>query len=273
MKYQMKKFLSPSGILYRIKLQLLRLLVWLHIGQPKALKENPIKLMGLTFPNRCGIACGIDKHGDYLDALALTGAGYIAIGPITPRATKTKRQYFLAYQYPRGPQHHSFISKGLSYLRNKLNKSHFRGILALVLSKQPETSFDNAIDDFRVCMQEVYPYANFLVFDLTWLSQINLSKAAMHTWLSDLLLQLKVEQGIQITEYHRYVPLMIKILPDLPPEQLTLMAELITQIQLEGIVLADSHERSFETHLTHQTILQLRRLLPPHATIIAESGL
>ncbi len=281
MLHDLSRRALPLGFTYRFKLWLLRLMMKLHLRKAQILEGNPVSVMGLTFPNRCGVACGIDKHGDYIDALAVTGAAYLAIGPITPKATIGK----IKPRLQRG-RHKQLIlrkyqpaSKGMQYLRKQLNKSYFRGILALTLSKQPETPAIDVIHDFQLGMQEVYPYANFLVFDFTWMDWQLMPEDTLRLWLADLLLQLKVEQGVQITSYHRYVPLMVKIRPDLPDPLLNLVARLVKDIQLEGVVLADhvvvgpqDLAGAPTIEATRRAISLLRQQLPQTAAIIAEGG-
>lgn len=195
-------------------------------GQPFACQ--PRNVMGLDFSNPVGLAAGLDKDGEHIDALAALGFGFVEIGTVTPRPQPGNPQPRLF----RLPQANAIINRlgfnnhGVDKLVANVKRSDYRGILGINIGKNFDTPVDRAADDYLFCLREVYAHASYVVVNISSPNTPNLRQLQNAAELDHLLAALKAEQGKLADQHGRYTPLAVKIAPDLEPPQIEAIAAL-----------------------------------------------
>ncbi len=204
--------------------------------------RNPVKAMGLTFPNPIGLAAGLDKNGDHIDALAALGFGFIEIGTITPRPQdgNPKPRLFRVPEHQGIINRMGFNNKGVDVLLDNVRHSRFKGILGINIGKNAATPIENAKDDYLTCLDRVYECASYVTVNISSPNTKNLRQLQQADELSDLLGALKNRQSRLADQYGRYVPLAVKIAPDLDAEQTDDIARLLTQHRLDAVIATNT---------------------------------
>lgn len=212
-----------------------------HIQPPNA----PQQIMGITFPNPVGLAAGLDKDGRYIDALATLGFGFIEIGTVTPRPQTGNPQPRL-FRLPKAQaliNRMGFNNQGIEACIANIQGSQFftrGGVLGINIGKNADTPIDQAITDYIYCLEKAYPYASYITINISSPNTSNLRELQYKSAFSALLSTLKAHQQ-QLTDKHqRYVPLVIKIAPDLESEQIKHIAEGITTHSIDGIIATNT---------------------------------
>lgn len=202
--------------------------------------------MGLTFPNPVGLAAGLDKDGAYIDGLAALGFGSIEVGTVTPRPQpgNPKPRIF------RLPQAHAIINRmgfnngGVDAFVVNVQSSRFyqnkEGILGLNIGKNADTPIERAADDYLHCLQKVYPYADYVTVNISSPNTKNLRQLQGATELDALLSQLKQAQQRLADQHKRYVPIALKIAPDIDAEQIKTIADALLRHQIDGVIATNT---------------------------------
>lgn len=213
------------------------------ISKPSA---DPRTVMGITFPNPVGLAAGLDKDGSYIDGLAALGFGSIEIGTVTPRAQpgNPKPRLF------RLPTAHAIINRmgfnnqGVDAFIANVQASRFyqesRGVLGLNIGKNADTPIERAADDYLHCLKKVYPYANYVTVNISSPNTKNLRQLQGISELDVLLSQLKHTQQHLADQHKRYVPLALKIAPDINTEQIKHIAHALLRHKLDGVIATNT---------------------------------
>lgn len=211
------------------------------------LKPSPVicearHIMGMTFPNPVGLAAGLDKNGEYLDALSALGFGFIEIGTVTPRAqpgNPTPRLF-------RIPQAKAIINRlgfnnhGVDRLVENVKTSHYNGILGINIGKNFDTPIENAADDYRLCLHKVYAYASYIAINISSPNTQNLRQLQAADTLDKLLSTLKQEQHALSQKYGSYKPLVVKIAPDLDALEIESIAALLLKHGIDGVIATNT---------------------------------
>lgn len=232
-------------------------LSWLNrLGLLKKPHSNapPIRVMGIDFPNPIGLAAGLDKNGDYIDALAALGFGFIEIGTITPRAQSgnPKPRLFRLSEAQAIINRMGFNNKGVDYLVNQVKKAQFRGVLGINIGKNFDTPLEKAHLDYLFCLDRVYPYAGYIVINISSPNTPQLRQLHYGETLDKLLACLKNRHTELAAQHHKYVPLVIKIAPDLTQEEITYLAQLCLAKGIDGIIATNTTtSREAVSGLTH----------------------
>jgi dihydroorotate dehydrogenase len=198
--------------------------------------------MGLQFPNPVGLAAGLDKNGDYIDALASLGFGFIEIGTITPRPQPGNPEPRLF----RVPQAQGIINRmgfnndGVDALIQNVQRAKFKGILGINIGKNFDTPLENAADDYLICLRKVYAYASYITVNISSPNTKNLRQLQEKSALENLLATLKQEQKKLADMHGKYTPVALKIAPDLEPEQISEIAELLLKHQVDGVIATNT---------------------------------
>ncbi|OWY39565.1 dihydroorotate dehydrogenase (quinone) [Xenophilus sp. AP218F] len=204
--------------------------------------RHPVQAMGLTFPNAVGLAAGLDKNGAHIDALAPMGFGFIEIGTITPRPQdgNPKPRMF------RLPEHEGIINRmgfnnlGVDVLLENVRNCKFKGILGINIGKNAVTPIENAVDDYLICLDKVYPCASYVAVNISSPNTKNLRQLQQGDELEKLLAALKARQQALADQHGRYVPLAVKIAPDLDDEQVAAIAQLLTRHGIDGVIATNT---------------------------------
>jgi dihydroorotate dehydrogenase len=214
-----------------------------HLPKPA---PDPRTVMGITFPNPVGLAAGLDKDGAYIDGLAALGFGSIEIGTVTPRAQagNPKPRMF------RLPRAHGIINRmgfnngGVDAFVANVRNSQFymdkQGVLGLNIGKNADTPIERAADDYLECLRKVYPYASYVTVNISSPNTKNLRQLQGASELDALLAQLKGEQSRLADQHGRYVPVVLKIAPDIDADQVRNIADALQRHGIDGVIATNT---------------------------------
>jgi dihydroorotate dehydrogenase len=204
--------------------------------------DVPRTVMGLTFPNPVGLAAGLDKNGSCIDALAALGFGFIEIGTVTPLPQPGNPRPRL-FRLPRAGaiiNRMGFNNEGVDRLISNVQRSGYRGILGINIGKNAFTPIARASDDYLVCLRKVYAYASYVAINISSPNTANLRQLQDSDELSTLLSLLKAEQEKLAQQLGKYVPLTVKIAPDLGTEQIKQIAALLIEHRIDGVIATNT---------------------------------
>ena len=204
--------------------------------------NNTTTLMGLTLPNPVGLAAGLDKNGEYIDALAMLGFGFIEVGTVTPlpQAGNPKPRLFRLPKQQAIINRMGFNNYGIDTLINNIANSRYRGILGINIGKNAATPIEKAVDDYLICLEKAYPHASYVTVNISSPNTRDLRSLQSAGELDRLLNHLKNRQAQLATQQSRYVPIAIKIAPDLDEEQIEAIAEVALNTQIDGIIATNT---------------------------------
>ncbi|MCB1961260.1 MAG: quinone-dependent dihydroorotate dehydrogenase [Rhodocyclaceae bacterium] len=206
------------------------------------LTGTPTTVMGIDFPNRVGLAAGLDKNGEAIDGLARLGFGFIEIGTITPRpqAGNPRPRLF------RLPDVHGIINRmgfnnaGVDALLDNVRAAKFKGVLGINIGKNADTPMERAVDDYLACFEKVYPHASYVTVNISSPNTKNLRALQGASELDALLAPLKDAQQRLADAHGRYVPLALKIAPDLDDAQITNIADALRRHRIDGVIATNT---------------------------------
>lgn len=225
----------------------------LFAKQPAA---TPRTVMRLDFPNPVGLAAGLDKNGAYIDALAGLGFGFIEVGTVTPRpqSGNPKPRLFRLPQANAIINRMGFNNDGVDRLIENVQRADYRGILGINIGKNADTPIENAADDYLICLRKVYVHASYVTVNISSPNTKNLRQLQDEDALNNLLAQLKAEQQKLADKHGKYVPIALKIAPDLEGEQIAQIAHLLMQHRMDGVIATNTTlSRAGVENLPHGT--------------------
>jgi dihydroorotate dehydrogenase len=211
----------------------------------KPVKSCPVEVMGLKFPNPVGLAAGLDKNGDHIDALARLGFGFIEIGTITPRPQDGNPRPRL-FRIPEAQgiiNRMGFNNAGVDKLLENVRAAEFPkkgGILGINIGKNATTPMENAADDYLICLEKVYNDASYITVNISSPNTKNLRELQKDEALDDLLARLKASQQKLADKHGKYVPLALKIAPDLDDTQITAIADALRRHRFDGVIATNT---------------------------------
>ena len=202
----------------------------------------PTTLMGLSLPNPIGLAAGLDKNGQYIDALAALGFGFIEIGTVTPKAQagNPKPRLFRVPEHQAVINRMGFNNQGIDAMIQNIEKSRFNGILGINIGKNATTPIENAADDYLICLEKAYTHAGYITVNISSPNTQNLRTLQGGDELNALLSALKNKQAHLAAAHGRYVPLAVKIAPDLNEQQVADIAHAAIQTEIDGIIATNT---------------------------------
>jgi dihydroorotate dehydrogenase len=204
--------------------------------------EDPRKVMGLTFPNPVGLAAGLDKNGECINGLSALGFGFIEIGTVTPlpQPGNPKPRLFRLPQASAIINRMGFNNDGVDNLIENVIHAKYRGILGINIGKNASTPIEQASEDYLVCMRKVYAFASYITINISSPNTKNLRQLQDENALNDLLALLKAEQQ-RLSDIHgKYVPIVLKIAPDMESEQVIQIARLLMQHRIDGVIATNT---------------------------------
>ncbi|WP_226569553.1 quinone-dependent dihydroorotate dehydrogenase [Mangrovibacter yixingensis] len=208
----------------------------------QSVPAKPVTCMGLTFKNPLGLAAGLDKNGECIDALGAMGFGAIEIGTVTPRAQpgNDKPRLFRLVTAEGLINRMGFNNLGVDNLVENVKKAHFDGVLGINIGKNKDTPVENGKDDYLICMDKIYPYAGYIAVNISSPNTPGLRSLQYGEALDDLLSAIKKKQQ-QLTDiHHKYVPVAVKIAPDLSEEELIQVADSLMRHNIDGVIATNT---------------------------------
>jgi dihydroorotate dehydrogenase len=197
---------------------------------------------GIAFPNPVGLAAGLDKNGDCIDALARLGFGFIEIGTVTPRPQPGNPRPRL-FRLPAARaiiNRLGFNSEGVDRLVENVKRARYRGVLGINIGKNADTPNERAADDYLACLRKVYPLATYVTVNISSPNTKNLRDLQQDEALDALLGTLKAEQGRLADIHGKRVPLAVKIAPDLDDAQIAVIAGLLRRHRVEAAIATNT---------------------------------
>lgn len=205
-------------------------------------RTKPVSLMGLALPNPVGLAAGLDKNGVAIDAFAALGFGFIEIGTVTPRPQTGNPQPRLF----RAPEHRAIVNRmgfnngGIDTLVANVKRAKYTGILGINIGKNADTPIERAAEDYLACMEKAYPYASYITINISSPNTKNLRSLQGGEELDKLLGSLKEKQAQLAQDIGRYVPLAVKIAPDLEETEIAAIAEALRRHEIDGAIATNT---------------------------------
>ena len=205
----------------------------------------PKKVMGITFPNSVGLAAGLDKNGDYIEGLSSVGFGFIEIGTITPRGQEgnPKPRLFRLPEAQAIINRMGFNNKGVDHLIEQVKsvrKNNNEIIIGINIGKNFDTPVENAADDYKLCLQKVYIYADYITINISSPNTPGLRTLQFGDELKQLLEVLKSEQKVLTQQWKKYVPLAVKIAPDMQDSDIKLISELLLEKEIDAVIATNT---------------------------------
>ncbi|ENW96619.1 quinone-dependent dihydroorotate dehydrogenase [Acinetobacter sp. NIPH 298] len=203
---------------------------------------KPVTCMGIEFPNPVGLAAGLDKNGAHIDALAALGFGFIEIGTITPRPQEGNPQPRL-FRIPQAKaiiNRMGFNNDGVDQLLENVKAANFKGVLGINIGKNADTPVEDAVSDYLICLEKVYNYASYITVNISSPNTKNLRSLQSGDALTELLKTLKDRQLELSQQYNHYVPLVLKVAPDLTPEDIDFIAAQLLKFKIDGLIVTNT---------------------------------
>ena len=230
-------FLLPAELSHDLGLKGLRLLHacgLLRLLAPR-IEAAPCQLLGLEFANPVGLAAGLDKNADCLDALGALGFGFVEVGTVTPKpqpGNPKPRLFRLAREHAI-INRMGFNNKGLAYMLARLQQRRYPGVVGVNIGKNLTTPVDRAVDDYLICLRAVYPLADYVVVNLSSPNTPGLRSLQFGEQLRSLLQTLKEAQAELARQHQRQVPLLLKVAPDLDDDEIVGIAAVLRETRMD----------------------------------------
>lgn len=253
----------------------------------------PVQVMGLRFPNPVGLAAGLDKNADYLEALSALGFGFIEVGTVTPRPQpgNAKPRLFRIPQAQAIINRMGFNNLGVDHLLEQVQASQSDAVIGINIGKNADTPVEKALDDYLIGLEKVYPHADYITINISSPNTPGLRSLQFGEALDELLGALKNRQKALAEQWQCYVPMAVKVAPDLTLEEVQQLAECFTRFQIDAVIatnttLSREQVAGFE-HAEEagglsgapvfakstEIVRQFRQFLPADMPIIAAGGI
>lgn len=203
---------------------------------------DPVEVMGLQFPNRVGLAAGLDKNGDFFNGLGALGFGFVEIGTVTPRSQPGNALPRL-FRLPEAQaiiNRMGFNNKGVEHLVAQVKRRRFKGVLGINIGKNFDTSVENAQQDYLTCMDRVYEHADYITINISSPNTPGLRDLQFGQQLADLLAALSERRKKLSDQSGRRVPVAVKIAPDMDEVNLKAVAELLVTHDMDAVIATNT---------------------------------
>ena len=203
---------------------------------------KPVTCMGLTFKNPLGLAAGLDKDGECIDALGAMGFGSIEICTVTPRPQpgNDKPRLFRLVDAEGLINRMGFNNHGVDNLVENVKKANYDGVLGINIGKNKDTPVEQGKDDYLICMEKIYSCAGYIAINISSPNTPGLRSLQYGEALDDLLAAVKNKQNDLQTIHHKYVPIAVKIAPDLSEEELIQVADSLVRHNIDGVIATNT---------------------------------
>ncbi len=216
--------------------------------------EKPVEVMGVCFPNPVGLAAGLDKNGECINAFDGMGFGFVEIGTVTPRPQpgNEKPRIFRLPEAGGIINRMGFNNKGVDYLVDQVRKANSKAVIGINIGKNKDTPEENAKDDYIACMRKVYTYASYITVNISSPNTPGLRSLQYGEALNELLSAIKAEQKALAEQHGKYIPVAVKIAPDLTEEEIQGIAQCLIDNEIDGVIATNTTlERSKVETLQH----------------------
>jgi dihydroorotate dehydrogenase len=208
----------------------------------QSVQHKPLSVMGINFPNPVGLAAGLDKNAECINAFAAMGFGFVEVGTVTPRPQpgNSKPRIFRLPGANAVINRMGFNNKGVDYLVSQVQAANFKGVLGINIGKNKDTPEENAKDDYLHCMRKVYDLATYITVNISSPNTPGLRSLQYGAALDELLSSLKTEQKILAEKFDKYIPLAVKIAPDLSADEIKSIAQSLIENEIDGVIATNT---------------------------------
>jgi dihydroorotate dehydrogenase len=254
---------------------------------------KPVTVAGIRFENPLGLAAGLDKNADCIDAFGQMGFGFIEVGTVTPlpQDGNEKPRIFRLPQAEAIINRMGFNNKGVDYLVHNVRNASYKGVLGINIGKNKDTPNERGKDDYVSCMRKVYPHASYITVNISSPNTPGLRDLQFGDALLDLLQTIKNEQLDLQAQYDKYVPVFVKIAPDMDNTAVCQVAETLLKSKMDGAVATNTTlDRTLVQGMIHageagglsglpvqqkstDIVSQLRQAVGPKLPIIGVGGI
>ncbi|QBY42833.1 quinone-dependent dihydroorotate dehydrogenase [Arsenophonus nasoniae] len=203
---------------------------------------KPTTCMGLTFKNPLGLAAGLDKDGECIDAFGAMGFGFVEIGTVTPRPQpgNEKPRLFRLVEAEGLINRMGFNNLGVDNLVENVKKAKYDGIIGINIGKNKDTPIEQGKEDYLICMEKIYSYAGYIAVNISSPNTPDLRLLQYGEALDDLLQSIKNKQHLLAEQQQKYVPVVVKIAPDLTEEEIIQISDSLIRHQIDGVVATNT---------------------------------
>ncbi len=214
----------------------------LNIFYKQDVQDKPLTVMGIKFPNPVGLAAGLDKNGECINAFGAMGFGFVEVGTVTPRPQpgNEKPRIFRLPEANAVINRMGFNNKGVDYLVSQVQAANYKGVLGINIGKNKDTPEENAKDDYLHCMRKVYDLATYITVNISSPNTPGLRSLQYGEALNELLSALKAEQSVLADKYGKYIPLTVKIAPDLTTDEVKSIAKSLLDNKIDGVIATNT---------------------------------
>ncbi len=237
-------FKLPPEVAHEVSLDMISASERLGLLKPfiKVPVSDPVEVMGVKFINPVGLAAGLDKNGDHIDGLAALGFGSIEIGTVTPRPQpgNPKPRMFRIIEREAIINRMGFNNLGVDNLVENVKKARFSGVLGINVGKNFDTAVEEATNDYLICIRKVYPLASYITVNVSSPNTPGLRTLQFGDSLKQLLEAIKEEQQRLVKVHGKFVPIAIKIAPDMTQDEIGLVAGAFKQFEVDGVIATNT---------------------------------
>ena len=234
-------FLFNPELAHHISMKGLKLACFCGLLKNK-IPPSPTTIMGLTFPNRVGLAAGLDKNAEYIIPLSKLGFGFIEVGTVTPKSQpgNNKPRSFRLIKHEGIINRFGFNNVGIDQFIKNIKKAKFNGVLGINIGKNFDTPINKAVEDYLICFRKAYRYAGYIAINISSPNTKNLRNLQSNKYLEILLKALKSEQKILHKKFKKLVPFVVKVSPDNSNKQLDSIAKLLLKYKVDGVIATNT---------------------------------
>ncbi|NAW68785.1 MULTISPECIES: quinone-dependent dihydroorotate dehydrogenase [Vibrio] len=206
------------------------------------LPQRPVECMGLTFKNPVGLAAGLDKNGECIEAFGAMGFGFVEVGTVTPRPQpgNDKPRLFRLVHAEGIINRMGFNNLGVDHLVENVKQANYDGIIGINIGKNKDTPIEKGVEDYLICMDKVYPYAGYIAINISSPNTPGLRTLQYGQALDELLATLKAKQNELAEQHNKYVPLTLKIAPDLTDQELKQICQSLLKYKIDGVIATNT---------------------------------
>ena len=202
----------------------------------------PVHALGLEFPNPVGLAAGLDKNAEHIDALAALGFGFIEVGTVTPRPQpgNPKPRLFRLPQAQALVNRFGFNNVGVDAFMQNVSRSRWRGILGINIGKNADTPAERAVDDYEICLEKVYSQASYVTLNISSPNTRGLRDLQQREQVENLLTRLSSKRERLANRHGKRIALLLKVSPDLEKEHVAAIAQAVRRHGIEGVIATNT---------------------------------
>ena len=206
------------------------------------LPNRPVECMGITFRNPVGLAAGLDKNGECIEAFDAMGFGFVEVGTVTPKPQpgNEKPRLFRLVEAEGIINRMGFNNQGVDNLVENVKKANFNCILGINIGKNKDTPIENGAEDYLICMDKVYQYAGYIAVNISSPNTPGLRSLQYGKALDELLSDLKQKQSELATKHQKYIPLALKIAPDLSDDEVNQVCDSLLKNKIDGVIATNT---------------------------------